>query len=831
MKYLHKLIFLVSFVMVSGTVLAQDPPTVKIRELNTYSTPLVLNADVATHPLIGDEVYYEAVVVSYPRNSGLATPNAGAGGNEPGRIHLFVTDVNAIADGRDGMSMQLVVDGAQQTTLEGLDRGDVIGVTGTMASFGSNIQFNATNVVLLGSIGLDAKYANLAPLLEPRVIPLTDINKPSATADGLHTWVPENYTKYIHSYVKFEGLEIISRLVAENGRPWFFLSDGETVIFTRDVSLRYRNDRGTYAYDPDNATNPINRRYNYRRLEESLDGPFTAPAPGSIVDLSGFVYAPNNFDPVGFDESATTRTLRIAPWEDGIRWTADGTDPANKVTTEIPNDLVVQGFAPILDNVTVTPASGVTMTDAVMVSVDVLLPETNYTLNSVKISYSSYLSTTEDVGANTIIADMTQNGNTYSFTFPTFPSFTNIDFKIEAKATTPENVATRATTEGSFFVESATQTSPVIFSPDPSATYQNSVNVTLSTETDGATIYFTKDGSEPTTSSTEYTEAIPLTDTTTVKAVAIGTGLTLSPITERRYAIEKGAVTAPTLDIIRGGTVGDAYTYSGSAVVTYARDSRNQKYLMDSSGGLLIDDNDGTITSPYVIGDVMTGLSGTLGDFGEISQLIPSSDPGPSTSTAPVVPLEITLSELNLAMHESALVKVLGVSFVETGDFGSGTNYNITDASLTGGETVIFRTNFSEADYIGSAIPAGAITMTAIVGGFNGTPQLIARSTADLGAATPNENEGLPIKFELEQNYPNPFNPSTVIRYSLESSVRVKLEVFDIIGRKVATLVDGVQPVGQYNVNFDAAGLSSGTYIYRIDAGEFSSIKKMMLIK
>ncbi len=89
-----------------------------------------------------------------------------------------------------------------------------------------------------------------------------------------------------------------------------------------------------------------------------------------------------------------------------------------------------------------------------------------------------------------------------------------------------------------------------------------------------------------------------------------------------------------------------------------------------------------------------------------------------------------------------------------------------------------------------------------------------------------------PKQFSLEQNYPNPFNPSTVISYKLAESTKVTLEVFDVMGRKVATLVDRNQTQGSQNVTFDAAGLSSGVYIYRLSTSAGQQLtKKMMLIK
>jgi len=93
------------------------------------------------------------------------------------------------------------------------------------------------------------------------------------------------------------------------------------------------------------------------------------------------------------------------------------------------------------------------------------------------------------------------------------------------------------------------------------------------------------------------------------------------------------------------------------------------------------------------------------------------------------------------------------------------------------------------------------------------------------------ENDFLPGKFQLEQNYPNPFNPSTIIRYGLPKTTNVKLEVFDITGQIIEKLVDEEQPAGYYEINFNAQQLASGMYFYRIQAGSFNQVKKMILIK
>ena len=99
------------------------------------------------------------------------------------------------------------------------------------------------------------------------------------------------------------------------------------------------------------------------------------------------------------------------------------------------------------------------------------------------------------------------------------------------------------------------------------------------------------------------------------------------------------------------------------------------------------------------------------------------------------------------------------------------------------------------------------------------------------GLATPNVNAGLPAEFALHQSFPNPFNPTTSIRFDVPEAAHVLLTVFDINGRQVATLVDGSLAANSYTVSFDAANLSSGTYFYRLEAGRFTSMKKMLLLK
>ncbi len=127
----------------------------------------------------------------------------------------------------------------------------------------------------------------------------------------------------------------------------------------------------------------------------------------------------------------------------------------------------------------------------------------------------------------------------------------------------------------------------------------------------------------------------------------------------------------------------------------------------------------------------------------------------------------------------------------------------------------------------GATLEGRALAQTAVT--------LDANAVTDPGVATGIASVVAPNGFALSQNYPNPFNPSTTIRYSLEKAGMVSLKVYNVIGQEVATLVNGLQQAGSYSVPFNTkegkTSLASGVYFYRLDAGSFISIKKMILMK
>ncbi|MDE3057337.1 MAG: VCBS repeat-containing protein [Bacteroidota bacterium] len=161
--------------------------------------------------------------------------------------------------------------------------------------------------------------------------------------------------------------------------------------------------------------------------------------------------------------------------------------------------------------------------------------------------------------------------------------------------------------------------------------------------------------------------------------------------------------------------------------------------------------------------------------------------------------------------------------------------YN-TDGSLdntfnsTGKKLVTWTTNAT-----GSAValqPDYKIVIAASIATTQGTQMGVMRLTdkTDIWDAV-KSLQSVPKTYTLAQNYPNPFNPTTTILYELPKQSHVVLEVYDILGRRVETLVDEEKPAGEYSVVFNGGSLASGVYIYRMRADNFTSVKKLLLVK
>jgi hypothetical protein len=162
-----------------------------------------------------------------------------------------------------------------------------------------------------------------------------------------------------------------------------------------------------------------------------------------------------------------------------------------------------------------------------------------------------------------------------------------------------------------------------------------------------------------------------------------------------------------------------------------------------------------------------------------------------------------------------------GISYIPTFpttlvSAGVGAGYSVNDG---GTWTSINTSSYNNVSFVSN------------MGWFVGNSGLITRATSTVG--TPVESvSSKPKAFSLSQNYPNPFNPATTIQFALPTNARVTLKVYDVIGREVATLLNGdVREAGNHSVSFNASRFASGVYFYRLSAGSFVETKKMLLVK
>ncbi len=129
-------------------------------------------------------------------------------------------------------------------------------------------------------------------------------------------------------------------------------------------------------------------------------------------------------------------------------------------------------------------------------------------------------------------------------------------------------------------------------------------------------------------------------------------------------------------------------------------------------------------------------------------------------------------------------------------------------------------------------VPSAIYTIRVQGNGPNGTPVHVRTLSVNVGAVAINTNTStIPDKFFLYQNYPNPFNPATKIRFDLSKSGNVKLAVYDVSGKQVAEIVNASYAAGEYSFDFNAENLATGIYFYKLETSEFTSIKKMILVK
>ncbi len=325
---------------------------------------------------------------------------------------------------------------------------------------------------------------------------------------------------------------------------------------------------------------------------------------------------------------------------------------------------------------------------------------------------------------------------------------------------------------------------------------------------------------------TDMPPAIQVTagNTYTVTAELVdNAGASLSPAVTATVTFSVASYTqVADLAALRAGTEGEYYEMAPGAevVMTYdAMNSRNQKYIQDGTGAILIDDNAGTITTSYNVGDGITGIRGVLSSFSGVLQFVPQVDPGAANTTGnTITPVVVSLADLNANLndYESEMITINEVTFADgdgTATFASGTNYDVSD----GTNTLVFRTNFSSADFIGDVIPTATVNITGIASEFNGTSQIFGISAANIVLGVDdNTIEGFKV-------YPNPVEGSILTITTSSTDVKT-VNIFNVLGRRVFT-----QKFSSTDKTMDVSGIASGVYILKVTEGNRTATKKLII--
>lgn len=358
------------------------------------------------------------------------------------------------------------------------------------------------------------------------------------------------------------------------------------------------------------------------------------------------------------------------------------------------------------------------------------------------------------------------------------------------------------------------------FTPEAQV-FESTISVTLACNTTGAKIYYSLTDEEP---ATEYSAPIELTATTIITAIAKKEGL------EDSYKVTAKYTLASDLDI---NTVADLwtktgypsnidgdmeYTVKGKVVVT-AKDAFNtriwvQDMEQENGRSVLVFRAEKYGYNDIKVGDVIENLTGTLENYGGGTlELKPTKTITATENGATPYVIDATIPELmaDPVKYQSALVRIEDVTFVETGRFESerGKNYTL----VNGTDTITFRTDFQDANYLGGTIPTGAQKITGICATFNNLPQITARNKKDMVSNdTPNiANEtGVAVKFSV---YPNPTDG--MLNVELAEGGQFSLFVYNTNGLQLMRR-DGLVD----NARVDLSGLAHGMYIVELRTAE-----------
>jgi len=321
-----------------------------------------------------------------------------------------------------------------------------------------------------------------------------------------------------------------------------------------------------------------------------------------------------------------------------------------------------------------------------------------------------------------------------------------------------------------------------------------------------------------------------------------------NPNGEIRGQVLPNAPAIMPIAVARQTADGNVVTVEGIVIRALGRFAR----LQDETAGLTVFENAGAFRAAIDSGRVRQGdrlrLTGTLAEFNSLKEIAPidSFEVLARDNPLPAAQL-VTLAEIarNGEAYESELIRVEGLRINAGADsvFVAGRTYAITDASDQSGAVVLRTPAANDTRIAGVAIPKGTAAFEGVLGQFSSTnpaagyqlSPVLATDVSPLTSVDEQSSE-LPEQFALLQNYPNPFNPTTVIRYALPRHARVKLVIYNLLGKKVRTLVDANETPGFKQITWNGANdasarVASGIYIYRLETADFRATRKLALMK
>lgn len=898
------------------------PMPVNLAMLNSYPD-LMSPADLATHPLMGVDVRFTAIVSGMAMNSGLSMMHPTLT-DAPARMHLFVVDTTATEMGRAGMGMQIVEgidDYEMLVALFNAHRGHILTFTGRLTIHnGLQVQFDLTELpVYVGNALTDMDYAHHLPLLDPMQAGTFLLNE--RLPDGSHVINLRMYSVFAHQYVILGGR---FHRFSESGalRPvWAISGDGD-MIGLYDAGSRFRNDReGLYP-----------SYFNHRR--PSSEGQFYPPDQ-AMGTVSGYVSYLANREPDG--SAGPNPTTVVSPWYDKVVW-LDG----NRTELEwIPQDLVLDIpdpgevrpvvfkvdvrnlmdaglFDPDMDRVYVrgsfngwdsTPMDRIETSEfAVTLPISGAPNDTiQYKFYVNRVEGGGYndgweLLSLEDPYLNRIAllgpADVTQDLGMVSFGYIPIvpPAHIPVYLHTETRFTPGDG-------EGNWlYVGLGSEEFPAVnligmgFRLWFDSTYAvPTAYTTLGVFDDGtdedliSLFEFTDYGAGASVARTAGTNKLPF-------GPVIGIRFFVKDQIERfmvsideieirdaegnlvPFHLVNSHIDIPTrsMAVWPGDTnadgVVDVFDVEPIAFHFYeygpARTDRRILWMpieapmwddfvrahIDANGDGVINQND-LLPVGFNYGKVVDGM---------LAKSVRTMS-RPETTTIPLPAMragERVAIPLFVEPTFTGAVDLRSLAFRIEADFSAIDIESAVPAAWFDGSGLLrmvrkeadldrYAAAFSRTASMGAVSGDGAAVVLTVRAktdlALDQAMLTIARSAIGVGeeralpamlyvpdgtiTAIEEPGEAAPDRTRLEANFPNPFNPSTVIAWQLAVGGNVRLAVYDVLGREIAVLVDAELPAGSHTATFDATGLSSGLYLYRLETGTLTLTRTMTLVK